>query len=125
MFADAVFTDFYVFQIACNDRFTDNRWARVFCHQSSTTAGDGDDHRDKHQHRHADGALALVDQLTKPVRWVECVESMAEQGVTHMIECGPGKVLTGLGKRINKSITGAVINDMASITKALELTSNS
>lgn len=67
---------------------------------------------------------ALVKQLTMPVRWVECVEAMAKQGTTQLIECGPGKVLTGLSKRIDRSIKGAVINDIASIEKALELTSN-
>ncbi|MBF0265676.1 MAG: ACP S-malonyltransferase [Gammaproteobacteria bacterium] len=72
---------------------------------------------------------ALVKQLTQPVRWVECVSSivekgMAEKGAITMIECGPGKVLTGLGKRINRAINGAAINDITSINKALELTSN-
>ncbi|HOB03212.1 MAG TPA: ACP S-malonyltransferase, partial [Casimicrobium huifangae] len=42
----------------------------------------------------------LADQLFKPVRWIETVEKMAAQGVTHIIECGPGKVLAGMVKRI-------------------------
>lgn len=47
---------------------------------------------------------ALARQLHSPVRWVETVQAMAAQGVTHAVECGPGKVLTGLNKRINGSI---------------------
>ncbi len=51
----------------------------------------------------ADGfAQELVDQITSPVRWVESVEAMAQAGVTTFIEFGPGKVLTGLVKRIAK-----------------------
>ena len=69
-------------------------------------------------------ASALVKQLTQPVRWVECVNAMVEKGAVNMVECGPGKVLTGLGKRINRSINGVAINDLASIEKALELVSN-
>lgn len=44
---------------------------------------------------------ALARQLHSPVRWVETVQALAAQGVTRCVECGPGKVLTGLGKRIN------------------------
>ena len=43
---------------------------------------------------------ALVRQAAQPVRWVECVQAMVAQGVSLMAECGPGKVLTGFGKRI-------------------------
>ncbi|MGR9073308.1 MAG: ACP S-malonyltransferase [Gammaproteobacteria bacterium] len=45
---------------------------------------------------------ALREQLYKPVRWVETIKFMHEQGVTNFVECGPGKVLTGLNKRIAK-----------------------
>ncbi len=47
---------------------------------------------------------ALVHQLFSPVRWVETVRQLAGQGVTHMAECGPGKVLAGLSKRIDDSV---------------------
>lgn len=47
---------------------------------------------------------ALGAQLYKPVRWVACINALAEMGITHFIECGPGKVLTGLNKRINKNL---------------------
>jgi [acyl-carrier-protein] S-malonyltransferase len=44
---------------------------------------------------------ALVRQAAKPVRWQETIQAMAQQGVTQVVECGPGKVLAGLTKRIN------------------------
>jgi [acyl-carrier-protein] S-malonyltransferase len=47
---------------------------------------------------------ALVRQLYLPVRWTECVQALAAAGVTSVVECGPGKVLTGLNKRIDKSL---------------------
>jgi len=55
------------------------------------------------------------------VRWVECVQAMAGQGVTHVIECGPGKVLAGLTKRIDGNLIGASIVDPASLDEALKL----
>lgn len=64
---------------------------------------------------------ALVRQAASPVRWVETVQKMAADGVTHVIECGPGKVLTGLVKRINGDLTGDAIVDQASLDKVLEL----
>jgi [acyl-carrier-protein] S-malonyltransferase len=63
---------------------------------------------------------ALVRQLYCPVRWSESVEFMATQGVTKLIECGPGKVLTGLTKRINKSISAQAVNDVASFAALVE-----
>ncbi|QSX31478.1 ACP S-malonyltransferase [Shewanella cyperi] len=64
----------------------------------------------------ADGIRdALVRQLYCPVRWTETVELMAAEGVTQLIECGPGKVLTGLAKRINKSLSAQAVNDVASL----------
>ncbi|WP_107852454.1 ACP S-malonyltransferase [Oceanimonas marisflavi] len=62
---------------------------------------------------------ALVRQLYSPVRWTETVETMAEQGVTLALEVGPGKVLTGLAKRIDKRVEGLAVNDDASLEKAL------
>ncbi len=62
---------------------------------------------------------ALIRQLYSPVRWTESVEAMAAQGVTQLLEMGPGKVLTGLTKRIVDSLTAAAVNDTASLTAAL------
>lgn len=47
----------------------------------------------------------LVKQLYKPVRWVDTIQAFAASGITQIIECGPGKVLTGLNKRIDKNLT--------------------
>jgi len=63
---------------------------------------------------------ALVRQLYSPVRWTESVEYMAAQGVEHLLEVGPGKVLTGLTKRIVDTLTAAAVNDTATLTAALE-----
>jgi [acyl-carrier-protein] S-malonyltransferase len=63
----------------------------------------------------AEIADELVHQLTHPVRWVECVEFLAAEGVTNVIEIGPGKVLTGLVKRITPDLTLRNINGMASL----------
>lgn len=64
---------------------------------------------------------ALVRQAASPVRWVETVQKMAAEGVAHFVECGPGKVLTGLTKRINGDLAGEAIVDQASMDKMLEL----
>jgi len=64
--------------------------------------------------------IALVRSLYYPVRWTESVEFMAAQGVEHLVEVGPGKVLTGLTKRIVDTLTAAAVNDTASLTAALE-----
>ncbi|QXO64260.1 ACP S-malonyltransferase [Morganella morganii] len=63
---------------------------------------------------------ALVRQLYNPVRWTETVEFMAAQGVEDLLEAGPGKVLTGLTKRIVKTLTSSAVNDMSSLETALE-----
>ncbi|MGQ5793680.1 ACP S-malonyltransferase [Serratia sp. IR-2025] len=63
---------------------------------------------------------ALVRQLYSPVRWTESVEFIAAQGVTSLLEVGPGKVLTGLTKRIVDTLTAAAVNDTASLSAALE-----
>lgn len=58
---------------------------------------------------------ALLRQLYCPVRWTETIQSLANQGVTNIKEVGPGKVLTGLIKRIDKSIDSEAINTLASV----------
>lgn len=58
---------------------------------------------------------ALVRQLYNPVRWTEAVQNMSEQGVEKLIEVGPGKVLTGLTKRIVKTLDAVAVNDSASL----------
>lgn len=63
---------------------------------------------------------ALIRQLYSPVRWTESVEFMAAQGVEQLVEVGPGKVLTGLTKRIVDTLTAVAVNDTASLTAALE-----
>ncbi len=57
---------------------------------------------------------ALVRQLYSPVRWTEGVQWMHEQGVEKLVELGPGKVLTGLTKRIVKTLTASAVNDVTS-----------
>jgi [acyl-carrier-protein] S-malonyltransferase len=61
----------------------------------------------------------LSQQLHSPVRWVETVEWFAEQGTENIVECGPGKVLAGLTKRINKTLNGLPVFDTASLDKAV------
>lgn len=63
----------------------------------------------------------LTEQLYSPVRWVETVEYFAAQGVDTLLECGPGKVLAGLTKRIDKSLTGLAVFDHASLEKAIQV----
>ncbi len=63
---------------------------------------------------------ALVRQAASPVRWVETVLQMQTKGITHVIEVGPGKVLTGLTKRIHADLTGECLFDQASLEKILE-----
>jgi len=61
---------------------------------------------------------ALVEQLYNPVRWIETVQFLAGHGVTRMVECGPGKVLTGLSKRIAGDAEVIAINDAAALVAA-------
>ncbi|MDI5985104.1 ACP S-malonyltransferase [Halomonas sp. M4R5S39] len=63
----------------------------------------------------------LLEQLYQPVRWTACVEAMVERGAEVFIECGPGKVLTGLNKRIARGSKGLAVNDPDSLDAALEL----
>lgn len=62
----------------------------------------------------------LAAQLYRPVRWVETVERMKSEGVDVLLEAGPGKVLSGLTRRIDKSMTGMAIFDAAGIQTAKE-----
>jgi len=62
---------------------------------------------------------ALVRQAAKPVRWQETIQAMAAQGITQVVECGPGKVLAGLTKRINDQVTGLPVFDEASLNEVL------
>lgn len=62
---------------------------------------------------------ALVDQLSHPVRWVEIIESMKTSGISGIIECGPGKVLCGLIKRIDKQITTWPVYDPDTLDTAM------
>ncbi len=58
---------------------------------------------------------ALVRQAAGPVRWVECVRALQARGLTTLVECGPGKVLAGLTKRIDAGLTGLALYDPASL----------
>jgi [acyl-carrier-protein] S-malonyltransferase len=62
---------------------------------------------------------ALVRQAASPVRWVETMQQVAADGITNVIECGPGKVLMGLAKRIDASLVGDAITDQASLERLL------
>lgn len=64
---------------------------------------------------------ALVKQLYSPVRWTETIQVLADSGIDTVIEVGPGKVLQGLIKRINKTISCVSANDDASLANAIEL----
>ena len=64
---------------------------------------------------------ALVRQAFGPVRWVECVQALKARGITHLIECGPGKVLAGLVRRIDAELTGAALYDPATLNEVKEL----
>jgi [acyl-carrier-protein] S-malonyltransferase len=64
---------------------------------------------------------ALVAQLCQPVRWVETIQAMAAAGVTKLFECGPGKVLIGLNKRIARQMTVFHLEDLHSFEQALQI----
>lgn len=68
----------------------------------------------------ADIGRRLSQQVYSPVRWVDAVQKMIENGATRLIECGPGKVLTGLNKRIDRSVAGACIDSPAALVKSIE-----
>jgi len=62
----------------------------------------------------------MIEQIYQPVLWVDCVNTLVKQGITTTVECGPGKVLSGLSRRINKNITSLATEGVASLEKALE-----
>ena len=62
---------------------------------------------------------ALVRQAASPVRWVETIRRMAESGITHIVECGPGKVLAGMTKRIAPQVQSLSLSERASLEAAL------
>ncbi|MFI5444740.1 ACP S-malonyltransferase [Polaromonas sp. UC242_47] len=64
---------------------------------------------------------ALYRQAFGPVRWVECVQAIKARGLTTIVECGPGKVLAGMVKRIDAELTGAALFDPDSLAQAKEL----
>lgn len=61
----------------------------------------------------------LIRQVTAPVRWVECIQLLVHHGATHFIEVGPGKVLTGLMRQIDRAQTAANVEDRASLEKTV------
>jgi [acyl-carrier-protein] S-malonyltransferase len=63
---------------------------------------------------------ALVRQAASPVRWVETIRRMVDSGVTHIVECGPGKVLAGMTKRIAPGVKSLAAADRASLEQALK-----
>ena len=64
---------------------------------------------------------ALYRQAFGPVRWVECVQAIKALGLTTLVECGPGKVLAGLAKRIDPELTGLPLFDPASLAAVKEM----
>jgi [acyl-carrier-protein] S-malonyltransferase len=62
---------------------------------------------------------ALAGQAASPVRWSDTIRALLARGVTHFVECGPGKVLTGLTRRIDENVATFALNDRASLDEAL------
>ena len=68
----------------------------------------------------ADGVrAALAHQAASPVRWIQTVEAFVAAGVTHIVECGPGQVLTGLCRRIAPDLSVLSTNDENELDEAL------
>jgi [acyl-carrier-protein] S-malonyltransferase len=61
----------------------------------------------------------MLEQIYSPVKWVDCVKQLKERGVTHLIECGPGKVLSGLAKRIDRELIALATESAADFDVAL------
>jgi [acyl-carrier-protein] S-malonyltransferase len=62
---------------------------------------------------------ALVRQAASPVRWVETIQAMAAMGATHIVECGPGKVLAGMTRRIAGEVQSFTLSDRAAVEQAI------
>ena len=62
---------------------------------------------------------SLARQACSPVRWVEVVQRIAAEGITHVVECGPGKVLAGLSKRIDSRLSGHAITDAQMVAQVM------
>jgi [acyl-carrier-protein] S-malonyltransferase len=63
---------------------------------------------------------ALARQAASPVRWVESIRKIVAMGATHIVECGPGKVLAGMTKRIDANVQSLTLSDRASLEQALQ-----
>lgn len=74
----------------------------------------------KQHHESSEIRKILMQQIYSPVHWVNTIQSFASQGVTHIVECGPGKVLSGLTKRIDKTLINFSLTDSASLQQAIE-----
>ena len=61
----------------------------------------------------------MIDQICSPVLWVDCVNTLTENGIEAVVECGAGKVLSGLCKRIDRSLAAQATEDSANLEKAL------
>jgi [acyl-carrier-protein] S-malonyltransferase len=64
-------------------------------------------------------ADALARQAARPVRWADTIRKMSELGVTHVVECGPGRVLSGLTKRVAPNLESLAVNDAATVVSTL------
>ena len=62
----------------------------------------------------------MVEQIYSPVGWVACVQTLADQGITHVVECGPGKILAGLVKRINKEISVENVDNREALAQTIQ-----
>ena len=69
--------------------------------------------------RGMDARDCLIRQVTGPVRWVECVQLLIQEGATVFVEIGPGKVLSGLMRQIDRSQTMLNVEDVASLEKTV------
>ena len=67
----------------------------------------------------------LQEQLYSPVRWVETIQTMKSNGIDWVVECGPGKILSGLVKRIDKSLNVSSVNDPSSVDSMVDMFKNS